>query len=139
MKVSHIIKLDEFLPYFFIGGATTLIDWSTFWVFIACLHTHYLAALCVAYGTAGIFHYTANKLITFKCQSKQIGTQYSIYIVLTVASLFLSMGIIALFIKFFSLDAMTARILTTLLMLVPNYLLHKHITFSKKIFIQPEL
>lgn len=137
MKISSIIKLNEFLPYFFIGAAATILDWALFWAAITWLNFHYEAALVFSYTMAGLFHFASNKIITFKCHSKKIGSQYSIYIIVAVSTLLISMGIIAIFVNIFMLNKMLSRILTTIIMLMPNYLLHKHITFNKKIFIQP--
>ncbi len=134
MKINSIIKWNEFVAYFFIGATTTLLDWTLFWVTVKKLGFHYEIGLMSAYIPAGIFHFFANKFITFQCKSKSIGSQYSVYIILTVSSLMISMGVIALLINLFALDKMTARILTTAFMLVPNYLLHKNITFSKRLF-----
>ncbi len=133
MKIPQIIQLNEFLPYFFIGLISTSIDWTTFWVSSTKFGFHYEIALMMSYTLAGSFHYIANKIITFKCRSKQIGLQFSIYFMMAIISLLMSMGLIA-FIKLFVMNALYARIITTAFMLIPNFLLHKHITFSKKIF-----
>jgi len=90
--------------------------------------------LLAAYLTAGMFHFFSNKNLTFKCESKKLASQYSIYIIVTLSSLLLSMGVISFFIKGLHLEKMTARMITTAIMLVPNYLLHKNITFNKNIF-----
>lgn len=134
MKINSIIKWNEFIAYFFIGATATLLDWSMFWFTVNKLHFHYEIGLISAYVPAGIFHFFANKFITFQCKSKSIGSQYSIYIILTLSSLLISMGIIAILINVLTLDKMTARIFTTAFMLIPNYLLHKNITFSKRLF-----
>lgn len=134
MKISSIIKWNEFLAYFFIGATATMIDWGMFWLTVKKLGFHYEVGLVSAYIPAGIFHFFANKFITFQCKSKSIGSQYSVYIILTLSSLMISMGIIAILINLLALDKMPARILTTALMLIPNYLLHKNITFSKRLF-----
>lgn len=134
MKITSIIKWNEFLAYFFIGATATMIDWGMFWFTVKKLGFHYEIGLVSAYIPAGIFHFLANKFITFQCKSKSIGSQYSVYIILTLSSLMISMGIIAILINLLALDKMPARILTTALMLIPNYLLHKNITFSKRLF-----
>ena len=139
MQLSHIIKLTEFFPYLIIGTIATAIDWSIFSITVSRLQLHYETALILAYCTAALFHYIANKMVTFKCPSKQIGSQFSIYVTVTLSSLALSMGVMALLINLFNLHKIAARIITTILMIMPNYLLHKHITFSKKIFVTQQM
>lgn len=138
MDLANFFKLSEFKPYFLIGGLSTVLDWSIFWVANYPLGMHYEVALILAFVGGGLFHFFSNKIITFKCEYKKIGTQYSLYFVVAIVSLLINMGIIAIFIKVFLLNGMLSRILTTLFMLIPNYLLHKHITFNKKIFMQPD-
>ena len=138
MQLSDIIKLTEFFPYVVIGVIATAIDWSIFSLSVTWLDLHYQFALVLACCTASATHYTANKFITFKCHSKQFASQLPIYITLMFVSLALSMGIMATFINLLMLNKILARILTTGIMIVPNYLMHKHITFSKKLFAQSQ-
>lgn len=137
MKNNAIFKKTEFLPYFFIGGAATLIDWALFWLLATQFHWHYEVALITGFLTAGVFHFTSNKLVTFDCHSKKVGSQYFLHIIVTLTGLLISMSLIAFLVNILIFDKMWARILTTGLLLFPNYLLHKYITFNKKIFTQP--
>lgn len=138
MKMPYLSPFAEFVPYFVIGLIATAIDWTLFWFAINKIHLHYEIALIFGFVTAGIFHFTTNKTITFKCQSKQLRSQYSVYTLVTLATLVISMGIIALMINIFMINKMLSRVLTTGLLLIPNFLLHKYITFNKKLFIQHE-
>lgn len=135
---SKIISIKELFPYIMIGGIATTIDWSIFSVLVGLLHCNYLLSLVIGYASGGVFHYCSNKLITFQCKSKEIGSQLSLYVLVGAASLFCSMAVLALLVNVFPINKIVARIITTGLMILPNYLLHKHISFSKKIFIQPE-
>ncbi|MDX1901706.1 MAG: GtrA family protein [Gammaproteobacteria bacterium] len=124
----------EFWIYFIVGGLATLLDWTVFAIAFRWLGLHYLEALIVSMGMAGCFHYVANKRLTFQCQSRQFGMQVPIYIVIAAIGLGMSMAIIAILINIVGLYPIIARMATTILMLVPNYLMHKYITFSRKIF-----
>jgi len=125
----------EFAVYFVVGGIATAIDWLVFAVVtLWCGFGHFIA-LIASMGSAGVFHYIANKQVAFKCESQQYGKQIFIYVLVALAGFILSFLILSGLI--FLLDqkhAVFARMLTTLLMLVPNYLMHKYITFSRKIF-----
>jgi putative flippase GtrA len=135
---SHIIEKFELLLYTLIGGVATIIDWSVFAICLNWFDMHYEAALVVAYSAASIVHFSANKSLTFKCESKDYVAQLSIYILVLAISLGLSMATMAILVKYFVINKVLLRIATTIIMLVPNYLLHKHITFSKRIFTQPQ-
>jgi len=125
------LKKYEFLIYTTIGGVATVIDWSIFAIAVHFLGTHYEVALVLAYFGASIAHYTANKFITFRCKSTDYRSQLSIYILVVAISLMCSMTVMALLVNFLPANKILLRVVTTILMLVPNYLLHKHITFSK--------
>ncbi len=137
MNTTKILTFSELVPYTVIGGVVTLIDWSVFSISTLLLGIQYQVALIVTYFIAGSIHYLANKFITFHCHAKQAGTQVSLYMIVGLMSLGISLGVITLFVKCFAINQLGARVLTTLVMLLPNYLLHKHITFSKKLFAQP--
>jgi putative flippase GtrA len=139
MKRSSLIKPSEFLSYFIIGGISTVIDWTFFWLLTIHLNMHYQFSLMVAYSTAGIFHYVANKWLTFGCQSKKIASQFSLFLLVTLTSFLCNLSVMSLLIHYVISNALYARMLTTILILIPNYLLHKYITFSKKIFLQTEV
>ncbi len=136
-RIAKIISVPELLPYILIGGIATLIDWSMFSISVTWFHLHYQLALLIGYASGGVFHYCTNKIITFKCRSKQLGSQLSIYILVGAISLLGSMGVLAFLVNEFAINKILARVLTTGIMLLPNYLLHKHISFSKKFFAQP--
>ena len=137
MQIRFIEKL-ELLMYTLIGGIATIIDWTVFAIALKWFDLHYEAALVLAYSAASLAHFSANKALTFKCESKDYASQLSIYILVLGISLILSMVIMALLVTWFPASKVLLRIATTIIMLVPNYLLHKHITFSKKIFTQTQ-
>jgi putative flippase GtrA len=136
---SKIVDLPELLPYVLIGGIATVIDWTMFSVSVTWLHIHYQIALGLGYASGGVFHYCSNKFITFKCRSKEIGSQLSLYILVGSMSLLCSMAVLAALVNILLINKIISRILTTGIMIFPNYLLHKHISFSKKIFTQPKI
>lgn len=134
MNLKQWIELNEFLFYLVIGTIATLIDWCMFYVFSHQIGWHYEAALAFGFCTAAIFHYFANKVVTFKCHSTELEKQLPLYLFVMVISLVCNMIIMAAIVKLYPLPKVMARITTTIIMIVPNYLLHKHITFSKRIF-----
>lgn len=126
----------EFSVYFVVGGIATLIDWSTYALCLMLFGAgHYLVAVTIAILFAGLFHYFANKRLTFQCRSRAVATQISVYVGVGVFALGMSIVILRLLVGRAGMPAMSARVLTTALMLMPNYLMHKYLTFNKKIFI----
>lgn len=132
--ISFLLRSRELLIYTLIGGIATLIDWGVFALLVNQTNLHYQFALILAFSTAGIFHYTANKLFTFQCPSKEFASQLSLFTIVMLTSLMCNIAILSLLVKIINIDKVALRMATTIIMLIPNYLLHKHITFSRRLF-----
>ena len=127
-------KFRELSFYILIGGIATLIDWGIFDLTFNYFYLNYLYSLALSMIFAGSFHFTANKIFTFQCESKKLGSQLSLFVVASIISVVLTVLILSVLIKLFNVNALYLRMVTTAIMLIPNYLLHKFITFNKRIF-----
>lgn len=130
---KNLIK-SEFIRYILVGGTATLIDWILFYIFALKLIFHYQIALIISFSTATIVHYILSKKFTFKCRSKKIIKQISLFFLISILSLSISIFIMFIFIDLVLIPKMISRILTTGILLIVNYLIHKNITFNKKFF-----
>lgn len=137
-KIYYKLMKIQLFRYLIVGAAATLIDWGTFYVLAVELHFHYQFGLAIAFILGSLTNYIFNKIFTFECKSKQIFEQFSLQIIVSLASLLLNSGIMYAFIGILLFEKMTSRIITTLIMLFINFLLQKHITFNKKIFRQAD-
>lgn len=124
----------EFIRYFVIGVIATIIDWGSFYFLALGINLHYQPSLIISFSAGAITNYTLNKIFTFKCKSKQIITQFSFYTIVSLLSLFVSMGIMLILVDLLLLHKLVSRITTTFIMLIANYLMHKHLTFNKRFF-----
>ncbi|MHB1948681.1 MAG: GtrA family protein [Gammaproteobacteria bacterium] len=133
----NLLNIKEVSYYILVGVFATAVDWLTFSMAIKWLNFPYQLALLLALTLGGLAHYTSNKAFTYKCRSKKYSSQVPLYILLATINYFCSMGCIGLLVKFLGINQLWARIITTGVMILPNYLLHKYITFNKRIFVQP--
>jgi len=124
----------EFIRYVLVGGTATLIDWILFYIFALKLTFHYQIALIISFSTATLTHYILSKKFTFKCQSKKILKQIFLFFMISIISLSISIFIMFIFIDLILISKMLSRVLTTGILLIVNYLIHKNITFNKKFF-----
>ena len=133
--MMELFRGKEFGFYFIVGGIATLIDWGMFALGLQVLgQDRYLVCVAFSISLAGTFHYFANKRLTFQCQSRAIGVQIPLYIGVAITGVAMSMAILGMLVSGLGWPAMSARVVTTALMLVPNYLMHKYLTFSKRYF-----
>lgn len=128
------INNKEFISYLVIGVVATAIDWSLFTILVSYFNIYYQTSVCLAVSITTVLHYLANKVFTFNCASKQIASQLSMYSMVAIVSLLGTMVVMYVLVNELMLTKIMARITTTGLMVVPNYLLHKYLTFNKKIF-----
>jgi len=132
--LTKLIERSELMYYVLVGALATTVDWTVFSIAITKLGFHYQSGLIIAYMTGGVTHFCLNKVVTFKCPSRELASQISVYALVAALSLTCSLIILTMLIKTFAINKIILRMMTTLFMVLPNYLMHKHITFSKSIF-----
>jgi putative flippase GtrA len=132
-KFKKLLKI-EFVKFFIVGGVSTLIDWGSFFILSMIFGFYYQLSLVVSYTLGGITNYSLNKIFTFKNKSKNLALQFTTFFSLALFSLFVSMLIMYLLVDILSMHEMLSRMLTTALVFLLNYVMHKYITFNKKIF-----
>lgn len=137
MQIDILRK--ELMLYIIVGVSVTALDWVVFVISVNMLNIHYQLSLVLACAAGSAAHYIANKSLTFKCHSSRITTQLSLYLIVAAGSIGLSMLILHILVWLFITNVIILRFATTIIMILPNYLLHKHITFSKHIFAQQKI
>jgi putative flippase GtrA len=133
MKINKPPKF-KFARHILTGGIATIIDWTMFYALAIIIGIYYQIALIISIATASITNYILSKTFTFKCKSKKIIPQFFLFSIIVIIYLLLSILLMTLFVESLNLHKMTSKILTTGIMLIINYNLHKHITFNKKFF-----
>lgn len=133
-KLCRFITDFQFIRYVFAGGLATVIDWSSFYILAIVFDTYYQIALVISFTLGTLTNYILNKLYTFKCKSKQITQQFSVHASISVISLLISIGLMFLFVDLLGLQKMISRGIITIIMLVINFFMHKHVTYNKRFF-----
>ncbi len=134
LKKKSIIELIKF---FFVGGASTIIDWGLFYLLAIALSIHYQTSLVIAFLCSLVVHFSLNKKFTFKSKSNRIVLQVSLFSLVVVIYLSLSMSLMFIFVEIISLHKMLSKVLITGLLFFVSFTLHKYLTFNKKWFKLP--
>lgn len=124
----------EFFRFTFFGGIATLFDWVLFYFLALELSIPYEISLFFSFSLASLINYALNKMFTFRCKSKRIGKQISVFYSIAIISLICSLFLMFVFVDLLLMKKMFSRILTTIITLGINYVLHKFFTFNKKFF-----
>lgn len=127
----RLAEQTELLKYILAGGMATLVDWAAFSISSNKLSLTYQLSLGFAYFFGTLAHYILNKFFTFQSRANIISMQLPIYIFTVLLSFFCSLSVLTFFIYFINLDKTILRIITTFIMIFPNYLLHKYLSFNK--------
>lgn len=130
----NILTKKQFARFVFVGGIATLIDWSTFYILAITLSIYYQFSLLVGLMLGSITHFILNKMFTFKCKSKRIISQFLLFSAIAILSILANSLLMFIFIEKILIGKMISRIITTILIVSFNYIMHKNLTFNKKIF-----
>lgn len=128
------IHFFEFFRFILVGGVATALDWSVFYLLAIKIMLYYQLSLMISFSLACIVNYTFNKLFTFRSKSKKIFRQFSLFSVIAIFSLLLTMILMFIFVDVLFIHKMLSRIFVTMIMLFFNYILHKFLTFNKRFF-----
>lgn len=130
--INHLLSF-QLIRYLVIGFFTTLISFGLFWLLLAFFATPPNLANLISIFMAVLFAYFANKVAVFQSRCDSIGALF-----MEIMRFFISRGL-SIFIEFAgvlllmgtgSLAPLTAKALTSLVVLVVNYLLFRYYVFQ---------
>ncbi len=134
LPIASGALLRQFLVYAGVGAVATGVDWGSFYLCIKPLGIHYTLAVVVSFLLGATTNYTLNRWITFRDRTRAIAAQVTVYAAVSLVSLLMSVGLMALGVEVVHLPPMWARILTTGVMLLANFVMHKFMTFNPELY-----
>jgi len=131
-------KHGDKLRFIIVGGANTALDFILLFLFVN-LGINKIGANYLSTGASLIFSFFANKSFTFKNKSDNAKKQFGIFLLVTVAGLWVIQPIIiwlvssALesYISNQSILLFVAKLIATVASLIWNYLLYSRLVFKK--------
>ena len=124
----------QFAVYTVMGGTATAVDWLSFYFLNIMGGFSYLFAVILSFSLGALINYLLNKFITFKDQTRQIIAQIGVYGFICALSLLGSIILMYVLVEWVRLWSMVARMVTSGIMLVLNFLVHKFITYNQQIY-----
>ena len=124
----------ETMNYLIFGVLTTLID---FGVYLVCkkLSVNYLVANIIAWTCAFLFAFVTNKLIVFQSKSIKwnvIINEFFGFLGARLSSLLFSLVFIYLTVTVFQINDIIAKIISSIFVVIINYILSKFLVFNQK-------
>lgn len=122
------------MSYLLVGGGATIVEWALFFLFVYLMQWDQNIAFTVAYGISTFVNLILGRLLTFRNSSvvnpsenpvKNFLKEASLIYLVAAAGCVLNLLFLNLFTIVFRMDSMLAKIVTTGIMLVGNYLARK--------------
>lgn len=128
ISISRMEFIRQGIWFLGIGAVSTLFDWAFFAIGYKWVHLPYWIALIISFSIGAFINFNLNKHLTFRNKSKSV-LQPITFIIIAGTMLAISLALMAYFIK--GMDAIIARMITTGIIFVCNFFMHKLITFGR--------
>ena len=126
----HYMVGDAEIRYIFVGGMTTLVNYSVYYVLLK-LNAHWLIANSVSWLGAVLFAYYTNKKYVFK-SSNESKKEFVSFVLLRLVTLLVETGCLSLLIDLLHIQPMISKIVVSFITIISNYVLCKFKVFKKE-------
>ncbi|MBQ8344228.1 MAG: GtrA family protein [Clostridia bacterium] len=125
-------KYKEIFWYLVVGGLTTLVSYGTFALFVSLFNLNATLSEALSWACAVLFAYPTNKLLVFENHSKNILKEFCSFVLSRVATGVFGVLFILLFVDTLGGNEYLMKAISSVVILVLNYVFSKLITFRKK-------
>ena len=125
-------KYKEIFWYLVVGGLTTLVSYGTFALFVSLFNLNATLSEALSWACAVLFAYPTNKLLVFENHSKNILKEFCSFVLSRVATGVFGVLVILLFVDTLGGNEYLMKAISSVVILVLNYVFSKLITFRKK-------
>ena len=128
--------LDKYMGglfgYLIVGGLATIVEWAGFWLFSEKLSIEYLLATALAFAISTFANWLFGRLLVFRGKQQQslLREILSVYLA-SIVGLLLNLLIMFLLVQLLGAEKMSAKMATTVLVFMYNYLVRKLIIYRK--------
>ena len=128
-KIFDVFFSRTFFLYLLFGGLATVVDWGAYAIGIYLIELNYILAVTISFSLGSITNFALNKYLNFQNKYKKLHLQFLLYLVIALIGLALTILLMWLMIESIQMDKFVARIITTAIVLIYNFLGHKFVTF----------
>ncbi|MGX7419013.1 GtrA family protein [Carnobacterium gallinarum] len=128
-------KYREVLMYLIFGGLTTLINIVVFYIFKDLLAMDYRASNGIAWFISVLFAFITNKYFVFssnETSKNQFIKEMLLFFWYRLLSLVIDMGMMIVMVSVLKIDALIAKLITQVVIVVINYVFSKLFIFKPK-------
>ena len=123
----------QFFRYLFVGGVSTVVDWSVLFLLTDFAPIHYLISAVISFIAGLIANYFLSKALVFKGSEAKVSpfAEFIAYTIIGVVGLGLTELIIFLITDCMNQHYMLSKVIATAIVLTWNYLARKFIIYKK--------
>ena len=121
-KIENLII--QIIKFIVVGGIATIIDWLIYYLLYNYFNLEPLYANILSYSIATVYNYLATVKYVFVVKTKNKKT-FLIFIIFSLIGLMLSELLIYLFINKFLFNKMIAKIISTIIVMIFNFITRK--------------
>ncbi|MBQ9743597.1 MAG: GtrA family protein [Clostridia bacterium] len=125
-------KYKEIFWYLVVGGLTTVVSYGTYALFYSLFSLNATLSETLSWVCAVLFAYPTNKLLVFENHSKNILLEFSSFVASRVATGAFGVAFMWLFVDMLLCNGYLMKAISSIVILVLNYVFSKLITFRKK-------
>lgn len=118
----------RFAKFLGVGGVATLMQYGILIAMVELLSASAFVASTIGYLVSGIFNYTLNYYFTFTSSAKH-GLAATRFIIVAVIGLALNSSLVFLLTDVISVFYITAQVIATAVVVIWNFIAHKHWTY----------
>jgi len=129
--VIRRLLADQRVRFVLVGGVNTVVGYGLFALFLRAVDGQigYLGSLASAYAIATIVAFTLHRRITFQVRGGRIPVEFARYAGVTVISLLINAGILAVLVEFARWNPYVAQALSLITTTLVSYVGHRWFTF----------
>ena len=127
-----ILRFRAEIMYLIVGGMTTVVNFAVYYLCKEWLALHYALANALAWVVAVLFAYAMNRRWVFESQNPAILRELWAFTLSRIFSLLLEMALLSLAVEFIGMDDMLAKVCTSVVVVVCNYITGEWVVFRRK-------
>jgi putative flippase GtrA len=124
--------IRQFIKFGIVGVGNTLVDFLVYFLLTRYFDFYYLVANAVSFIMAATLSFTLNKFWTFRDRRRHvIKGQYAKFIVVSTIGAILAEGTLFIFVHFFGVHDLLAKLLVVTIVVFWNFFANKFWTFRQ--------
>ena len=122
----------KFLLYVAVGGVCALLNLAVLWLLTDILGIHYLLSNTISFFALTPVGFVLQKLMTFRTPRAHAGVEWPRYFATMGSSFAANLGLMYVLVSLLGLWYLAANVITTVLLLVANFLVNLRWSFRVK-------